>query len=104
VINTKTPARKAKERDGQTQMGKERLRQHATTRHVVWTKQIVITTIAFRDSKLMPQSKMAYDPLRRIFPQFLAMIVQFYGAGKAAAAIIAATAEIVGIAGLGMGR
>ncbi len=36
---------------------------------------------------------MAYDasaiPLRRIFPQFLAMIVQFYGAGKAASAIIA---------------
>ncbi len=36
---------------------------------------------------------MAYDdsatPLRRIFPQFLAMIVQFYGAGKAAPAIIA---------------
>ncbi len=43
---------------------------------------------------------MAYDasatPLRRIFPQFLEMIVQFYGAGKAAAAIIvipAATAD-----------
>ncbi len=45
---------------------------------------------------LMPRSQMAYDasatPLRRIFPQFLAMIVQFYGAGKAAAAIIAAPA------------
>ncbi len=43
---------------------------------------------------------MAYDasatPLRRIFPQFLAMIVQFYGADKAADAIIsvpAATAD-----------
>ncbi len=40
---------------------------------------------------------MAYDasatPLRRIFHQFLAMIVQFYRAGKAAAAIIAAPAE-----------
>ncbi len=44
---------------------------------------------------------MAYDasatPLRRIFPQFFfAMIVQFYGAGKVAAAISAvpaATAE-----------
>jgi hypothetical protein len=39
---------------------------------------------------------MAYDvsvtPLRRIFRQFLVMIVQFYGAGKAAAAIIAAAA------------
>jgi hypothetical protein len=39
---------------------------------------------------------MAYDlsatPLRRIFPQFLAMIVQFYKAGKAAAAIIAVAA------------
>jgi hypothetical protein len=39
---------------------------------------------------------MAYDvsatPLRWIFPQYLAMIVQFYGAGKAAAAIIAAAA------------
>ncbi len=39
---------------------------------------------------------MAYDasttPLRRIFSQFLPMIVQFYGAGKAAAAIIAAPA------------
>ncbi len=37
---------------------------------------------------------MAYDasaaPLRRILPLFLAMIVQLYGAGKAAAAIIAA--------------
>ncbi len=32
-------------------------------------------------------------PLRRIFPQFLAMIVQFCGAGKAAAAIIAAPAR-----------
>jgi hypothetical protein len=67
---------------------------------------------------LMPQSQMPYDvsatPLRRIFPQFLAMIVQFYGAGKAAAVIIAAAAatvitvkqflEIAGIAGLGMGR
>ncbi len=45
---------------------------------------------------LMPRSQMAYDasatPLRQIFPQFLAMIVQFYGAGKAAAAIIAAPA------------
>jgi hypothetical protein len=29
-------------------------------------------------------------PLWRIFPQFLAMIVKFYGAGKTAAAIIAA--------------
>jgi hypothetical protein len=42
----------------------------------------------------MPQSQMAYGvsatPLWRIFPQFLAIIVQFYGAGKAAAAIIAA--------------
>ena len=42
----------------------------------------------------MPGSQMAYGvsatPLRQIFPQFLAMIVQFYGAGKAAAAIIAA--------------
>ncbi len=39
---------------------------------------------------------MAYDasgtPLRRIFPQFLAMMVQLSGAGKAAAAIIAAPA------------
>ncbi len=39
---------------------------------------------------------MAYDasatPLRRIFPQFLAMIVQFYGTAQAAAAIIAAPA------------
>ncbi len=39
---------------------------------------------------------MAYDasttPLRRIFPQFLAMNVQFYGGGKAAAGIIAAPA------------
>jgi hypothetical protein len=39
----------------------------------------------------MPQSKMAYDvsvtPLQRIFPQFLAIMVQFYGAGKVAAAI-----------------
>ncbi len=46
----------------------------------------------------MPRSQMAYDasatPLRRIFPQFLVMIVQFYGAGKAAAAIIAAPAVI----------
>ncbi len=44
----------------------------------------------------MPRSQMAYGasatPLRRIFDQFLAMIVQFYGAGKAAAAIIAAPA------------
>ncbi len=44
----------------------------------------------------MPRSQMAYDasatPLGRIFPQFLAMIVQFYGAGKAAAAIIAPAA------------
>ena len=44
----------------------------------------------------MPRSQMAYDasatPLRRIFPQFLAMIVQFYGAGKAAAAIVVAPA------------
>ncbi len=42
----------------------------------------------------MPQSQMAYDvsaaPLRRIFLPFLAMIVQFYGAGKTAAAMIAA--------------
>ncbi len=70
----------------------------------------------------MPRSQMAYDasatPLRRIFPQFLAIIVQFYGAGKAAAAIIAAPAatadslarsykhffEIAGIAGLGVER
>ncbi len=41
----------------------------------------------------MPRSQMAYNasatPLRRIFPQFFAMIVQFYGGGKAAAAIIA---------------
>ncbi len=41
----------------------------------------------------MSRSQMAYDAsatrLRRIFPQFLAMIVQFYGAGKGAAAIIA---------------
>ncbi len=48
------------------------------------------------DTSLMPRSQMAYDasatPLRRIFPQFLAMIVQFYGAGKATAAIIAARA------------
>ncbi len=47
---------------------------------------------------LMPRSQMAYNapatPLRRIFPQFLAMIVQFYGAGKAAAAIIAAPPTI----------
>ena len=39
---------------------------------------------------------MAYDasaiPLQRIFPQFLVMIVQFYGARKVAAAIIAAPA------------
>ncbi len=39
---------------------------------------------------------MAYDasatPLRRISPQFLAMIVQLYGAGKAAATIIAVPA------------
>ncbi len=44
----------------------------------------------------MPRSQMAYDAsvtlLRRIFPQFLAMIVQFYGPDKAAAAIIAAPA------------
>ena len=43
----------------------------------------------------MPRSQMAYDAsatLRRIFPQFLAMIVQFYGDGKAAAAIIAVPA------------
>ncbi len=43
---------------------------------------------------LMPRSQMAYNasatPLRRIFPQSLVMIVQFDGAGKAAAAIIAA--------------
>ncbi len=67
----------------------------------------------------MPRSQMAYDasvtPLRRIFPQSLAMIVQFYGAGKATAAIIAAAAatadslarsffEIAGIAGLGVER
>jgi hypothetical protein len=42
----------------------------------------------------MPQSQMANDVsatlLRRIFPQFLVMIVQFYGAGKVAAAIYAA--------------
>jgi uncharacterized MAPEG superfamily protein len=42
---------------------------------------------------------MAYDvsttPLRRIFPHFLAMIVQFYVAGKAAAAIIAAAAAAI---------
>ncbi len=41
-------------------------------------------------------SQMAYDvsaaPLQRIFPQFLAIIVQFYGVGKMAAAIIAAAA------------
>ncbi len=47
----------------------------------------------FLETVLMPRSQMAYDasatPLRRIFPQFLAMIVQFYGAGRAAAAIIA---------------
>ncbi len=45
---------------------------------------------------VMPRSQKTYDasetPLRRIFPQFLAMIVQFYGAGKAAAAIIAVPA------------
>ncbi len=45
---------------------------------------------------LMPRSQMAYDasaiPLQRIFPQFLVMIVQFYGARKVAAAIIAAPA------------
>ncbi len=45
---------------------------------------------------LMPRSQMANDasatPLPRIFPQFLAMIVQFYRAGKAAAAIVAAPA------------
>jgi hypothetical protein len=39
---------------------------------------------------------MAYDvpatPLQRIFPQFLAMTVQFLGDGKAAAAKIAAAA------------
>ncbi len=39
---------------------------------------------------------MAYDasatPLQRICPQFLAMVVQFYRAGKAAAVIIAAPA------------
>ncbi len=45
----------------------------------------------------MPRSQMAHDvfaaaPLRRIFPQFLAIIVQFYGAGKAVAAIIDAAA------------
>ncbi len=37
---------------------------------------------------------MSATPLRGIFPQFLAMIVQFYGTGKAAAAIIAAGAAI----------
>ncbi len=44
----------------------------------------------------MPRSQLAYDasaaPQRLIFPQYLSMIVQFYGAGKAAAAIIAAPA------------
>ncbi len=44
----------------------------------------------------MSRSQIAYDtsatPLWRIFPQFLAMIVQFDGAGKAAAAIIVAPA------------
>jgi hypothetical protein len=41
---------------------------------------------------------MEYDvsatPLWQIFPQFLAMIVQFYGAGKATAAIIAAATAV----------
>jgi purine nucleoside permease len=35
---------------------------------------------------------MSATPLQRIFPQFLAMIAQFYGTGKAATAIIAAAA------------
>ncbi len=47
------------------------------------------------------KSQMAYDvsatPLRQIFPQFLAMIVQFYEAGKAAAVIIAAAAATADI-------
>ncbi len=42
------------------------------------------------------RSQVAYvvsaTPLRRIFPQFPAMFVQFYGDGKVAAAIIAAAA------------
>ncbi len=51
----------------------------------------------------MPRSQMAYDvsatPLRRISPQLLAMIVQFYGAGKAAATrIVAAAATADGLA------
>ncbi len=65
--------------------------------------QPVATPISTRDQNshqshqtLMPWSQIAYDvsaaPLRRIFPQFLARIVQFYGAGKAAAAIIGAAA------------
>jgi hypothetical protein len=49
---------------------------------------------ALEECRFVPQSEMAYDvsatPLRRIFPQFLAMILLFYGAGKAASAIIAA--------------
>ena len=48
------------------------------------------------ETTVMPRPQMAYDasatPLRRIFLQFLAMIVQFYGAGKVAATIIAAPA------------
>ena len=44
---------------------------------------------------------MAYDvsatPLRRMFPQFFAMIVPFYRAGKAAFCLL----EIAGIPGLG---
>ena len=54
---------------------------------------LVYILLLFTFGCVMPRSQMAYDasatPLRRIFPQFLAMIVQFYGAGKTAAAIIA---------------
>jgi hypothetical protein len=50
---------------------------------------------------------MSATSLRRIFPQFLAMIVQFYGAGKAAAAIFAAVKQFwksQASQGWGMGR
>ncbi len=76
------------------------------------------TISCLRVHYLMPPSQMAYEvsaaPLWRI--SLHAMILQFYGAGKAAAAIIAATAatavqrgvkiffKIAGIVGLGGGE
>ncbi len=71
---------------------------------------------------LMPRSQMAYDvsaaPLRPIFPQFLAMIVQFYGGRqdgscdnccccggrRQSSAELNMFLEIARIAGLGLGR